>query len=106
MAVHELATNAVKYGAFLDDEGHLSVTWQRDGERLELVWRETLVRTLEASERSGFGTTVLKSMVGRALNAEVERIYHADGLEWRFAIPLAGIDPALAPAPADEPDSE
>ena len=106
MAVHELATNAVKYGAFLDDEGHLSVTWQRDGERLELVWREILVRTLEASERSGFGTTVLKSMVGRALNAEVERIYHADGLEWRFAIPLAGIDPALAPAPADEPDSE
>jgi two-component sensor histidine kinase len=106
MAMHELATNAVKYGAFQGDEGHLSVTWDRVGDHLELIWRETLVRMLETSERTGFGTTVLKSMVGGALEADVERICHDDGMEWRFAIPLAGIDPALAPAPANPADSQ
>lgn len=106
MAMHELATNAVKYGAFLDDEGHLSVTWDRVDDRLDLVWREKVARKIETSEHKGFGTTVLKSMVGGALDAQVERIGHDDGMEWRFAIPLAGIDPALAPAPAAEPDSE
>ena len=106
MAAHELSTNAVKYGAFAGDTGSLSVRWAWVDDRLEFVWRETVPQKLELSERTGFGTTVLKSMVGRSLGAEVTRICHEDGMEWRFAIPLEAIDPARAPAPEPAADSE
>jgi len=106
MAMHELSTNAVKYGAFGDGDGTLSVTWSLNGTVLELGWREFGVRIASQSERQGFGTTVLKSMVGGALGAEVERICHPGGIEWRFGIPLAAIDPELAPAPPESRAAE
>lgn len=104
MAVHELATNAVKYGAFADDGGCLAVTWTRSGDNLDLVWRETVRVRREDNGRVGFGTTVLKSMVARALGAQVDRLSHDDGIEWRFAIPLATIDPDRLAAGDDELD--
>ena len=102
MAAHELSTNAVKYGAFAVDGGHLSVRWSIVDDRLDLVWRETVPTGLVASERIGFGTTVLQNMVARSLGAQVERRCHDDGIEWHFDIPLSAIDPAHAPAPAAE----
>jgi two-component sensor histidine kinase len=104
MAAHELATNAVKYGAFQRDAGTLLVSWSRDDEALHLVWRETTPSFTPPSERRGFGTAVLENMVGRSLGATVERIVHPDGLEWRFDIPVAGIDPATAPDEAERKD--
>lgn len=106
MAAHELATNAVKYGAFAGDIGTLSVRWRIVDDKLDFTWRETVPELRPGSERSGFGTTVLKSMVGRALNAEVERTCHDDGIEWRFAIPLCSLDPAIAPPGVDEQPDE
>ena len=103
MAAHELSTNAVKYGAFAGDNGHLSVHWALVEDRLDFVWRETVPHLLVLSDRTGFGTTVLKSMVGRSLGAAVERICHDDGIEWQFAIPLSALDPARAPT-KDTPD--
>ena len=100
MAVHELATNAVKYGAFLRASGTLSVTWSRSGEALHLLWRETVTPFTPPTERRGFGTTVLESMVGRSLGAKVERIVRDDGLDWVFDIPAAAIDPAKGPEEA------
>lgn len=106
MAAHELSTNAVKYGAFAGDIGALAVRWARAGDRLDFTWRETVPHAVPPSDRTGFGTTVLKSMVGRALGAEVERILHDDGIEWRFSIPLSSIDPARPPASEGEAGSE
>ncbi|MET3927560.1 sensor histidine kinase [Devosia sp. 2618] len=97
MAAHELSTNAVKYGAFADDSGRLVVTWTVANERLDFVWRETVQRRLDPGDRVGFGTTVLKSMVGRSLGADVERISHDNGMEWRFSVPMAAIDPIRVP---------
>ena len=89
MAAHELATNAVKYGAFQKDGGSLTVTWTRDADSLNLdLARDGRAAFTPPSERRGFGTTVLESMVGRSLGAVVERIVNPDGLEWRFAIPV------------------
>ena len=99
MALHELSTNAAKYGAFSDETGTLEVHWTRPAGRLDLVWREKLRRRLVAGDRKGFGTTVLQAMVGGSLGADVERVAHDDGIEWRFSIPLAAIDPALTPVP-------
>lgn len=102
MALHELAANAMRYGAFADPEGRTSLDWEQRDETLHLCWRERLGRPLEPVARTGFGTTVLRSMVGGALGAKVEHIAHADGVEWRFAIPLSALDPAFAARRPDE----
>jgi two-component sensor histidine kinase len=106
MAAHELCTNAVKYGAFAGDVGTLAVHWRIVDQRLDIVWRETVPTGGVASERVGFGTTVLQSMVGRTLDADVERRSHDDGIEWHFVIPLDAIDPARAATPggAERPE--
>jgi len=108
MAVHELATNAVKYGAFADEAGLLSVTWTLVGEDVDLNWRERVKTRRRRSTRTGFGTTVLNSMVGGSLGAQVTRTMHRDGIEWRFLIPLDALNPnrrpdeVLAPQRHDE----
>jgi two-component sensor histidine kinase len=94
MAAHELATNAVKYGAFAGEGGRLNVSWERQGEAIAFVWREIGAVPGSATPRRGFGTTVLENMVGRSLGAEVKREAHPDGIEWRFSIPVAALDPA------------
>lgn len=94
MAAHELATNAVKYGAFSREGGRLCVSWERQGEAIAFVWREIGAVAGTSTPRRGFGTTVLENMVGRSLGAEVKRETHADGIEWRFSIPVASLDPA------------
>lgn len=103
MAGHELATNAAKYGAFANDDGQLQVNWKIHDDRLAFVWREQVKATSPRSDRRGFGTTVLESMVGVSLGAEVEGTLHPDGMEWKFDIPLAALDPDLSP---DEDEGE
>lgn len=93
MAAHELATNAVKYGAFARDGGRLAVTWKRIDDAAAFVWHESGDAPGEGAPRRGFGTTVLENMVGRSLGADVERVVHELGIEWRFTIPLASLDP-------------
>lgn len=93
MAAHELATNAVKYGAFARDGGRLEVTWKRIDDAVAFVWHESGNAPGEGTPRRGFGTTVLENMVGRSLGADVERVVHGLGIEWRFTIPLASLDP-------------
>jgi len=100
MAAHELATNAVKYGAFAEETGRLEVSWRIQGEAVDLVWREHVTTKRRRSARTGFGTTVLNSMVGGSLGADVTRTLHRDGIEWRFVIPLEALNPNRRP---DEP---
>jgi len=94
MAAHELATNAVKYGAFAREGGRLSVTWKREGDAVAFTWHETGSTPGVIQPRRGFGTTVLENMVGRSLNGEVNREVHERGITWRFTIPLASLDPS------------
>ncbi|WEK04107.1 MAG: sensor histidine kinase [Candidatus Devosia phytovorans] len=106
MALHELSTNAVKYGAFAEDGGTLAVTWAVADGKLDFLWRETVAQKLETSDRVGFGTTVLKSMVGRSLGADVERNCHGNGIEWHFSIPLSAVDPFHAKHGETDEDDE
>jgi two-component sensor histidine kinase len=88
LGLHELATNAAKYGAFSVPQGRLKVQWQlRDGS-FDLTWREHVPRLRRRAPRRGFGTEVIERMLVGALDAQPERILHRDGLEWRFVIPL------------------
>jgi two-component sensor histidine kinase len=100
MAAHELATNAVKYGAFQKDGGTLDVTWRHDAETLHIDWHERVEPFTPPGDRRGFGTTVLENMVGRSLGAKVERLVHPDGLEWVFDIPASAVDPSRGPEEA------
>lgn len=106
MALHELASNATRFGAFAEDEGRLELIWTTSEEMLSMRWREHLGRPLVLGERSGFGTIVLRTMVGGSLGAQVDRIVHADGVEWVFDVPLAALDPSFAAARPDEPDPQ
>jgi two-component sensor histidine kinase len=104
MALHELATNAVRHGAFSVPDGTLSLTWRVSSDELQLTWRETAAVPLVVDTgRTGFGTIVLRTMVGGALGAQVNREAHPNGVEWNFHVPLSALDPAFA---AERPDEK
>ncbi|MBN9331902.1 HWE histidine kinase domain-containing protein, partial [Devosia sp.] len=102
MALHELAVNATQYGAFADERGRLTLSWVDGDDQVDMRWRETLSGPLKASQRAGFGTTVLRAMVGGALGAQVERHEHPDGVEWTIDIPKTALDPSFAAVRPDE----
>ena len=93
LAVHELATNAAKYGAFATESGRLSVTWEKTPEALVLCWREYVPSLRRKAETRGFGTEVIERMLGGTLDAGIERNFHGDGLECRFTMPLEKVQP-------------
>jgi two-component sensor histidine kinase len=88
MAIHELATNAAKYGALSDEESRLEITWWRREGMLSLTWREYVKALKALPDRKGFGSVVLERMMGGTLEAEITRTLHPNGIEWHFAIPL------------------
>jgi two-component sensor histidine kinase len=102
MALHELATNASKYGAFSLPEGRLSAVWRVTGDAFDFTWREQVRRFRRRPERRGFGTEVIERMLKGALSATVERTWHRDGLEWRFGIPIERLRPLAAEEEEDE----
>lgn len=86
LALHELATNSAKYGAFSSPEGSVIVTWETaaPGAHLSFVWKETGGPTVAPPIRIGFGSKLLKTLFGRG---EVE--FARDGLVYRVQIPPA-----------------
>lgn len=89
MALHELATNATKYGALANGRGVVDLSWSISDGAFLIVWKETgadIATEAPAPPRKGFGTMVLERMLGMALDAKLERIMHIDGIEWRVRI--------------------
>src|SRR5215470_4842631 len=87
LALHELATNAGKYGALSTDKGRVDVTWGSDGGILTMSWTEREGPLVSAPTRRGFGTIVLEAMAARSLNGTVHLDYPASGLTWRLTCP-------------------
>lgn len=92
MALHELATNAGKYGALSHDAGKVRIEWKHvsagEAEALELAWRETGGPAVEAPTRRGFGARLLERGLRNDLDGDVELSYAAEGLVFRATIPL------------------
>jgi two-component sensor histidine kinase len=88
LALHELATNAAKYGAFSNGDGKLAVSWTTTGKngnkRLKFKWREDGGPPIVAPTHHGFGTSLLK-----ATFADVRIEYASQGLRCEIDIPLA-----------------
>ncbi len=89
LALHELATNAGKYGALSVETGHVDVRWRLEGDIFMMSWTERNGPPVSSPERHGFGSTVVGSMVERSVGGEVERNYVPSGLIWRLTCPVA-----------------
>jgi PAS domain S-box-containing protein len=88
LALHELATNAAKYGALSRDTGRIDIRWGCDGDSLNMSWIERDGPPVTEPERRGFGTTVMKAMAERSLDGAVQLDYARSGLIWRLTCPL------------------
>jgi two-component sensor histidine kinase len=92
MALHELATNAAKYGALSTPSGKVQISWRTlqapDGNSMcELSWEESGGPPVERPARRGFGRVVIERTVARALHGEVRIDYAATGLRWTLEFP-------------------
>ena len=85
MVLHELTTNASKYGALSCDEGRLAVSWDvapGDAEQLlALDWRESHGPPVSAPAREGFGTNLLRRIIADHSGGKVEFSFKPTGLE-------------------------
>ncbi|WP_207101152.1 CHASE domain-containing protein [Paracoccus shandongensis] len=94
LVFHELATNALKYGAAAQEGGRLNVTWSVDtasaGQTLKLRWEESTpaVAARMPGSASGFGTRLLGLMVEGELGGTIERHPQVDGLRIELSFPL------------------
>jgi len=92
MAIHELATNSVKYGALSVATGVLEVDWTvafgEDRDRLSLSWRERGGPRVETPTRKGFGTMLFERVLSVQLGAEITMDFLPSGLELGLSLPL------------------
>lgn len=88
IALHELATNAAKYGALSVTTGQVRVEWScaADG-RLVLCWTEAGGPPVNPPTRKGFGTTVVESMIRDSVKGRVQLDWRAEGLACEIAVP-------------------
>jgi PAS domain S-box-containing protein len=95
MALHELATNAMKYGALSGDNGRVSIAWLRSaqapGRRFIMTWSEHGGPPILTPKRRGFGRTLIEEMTASAVGGEVECRYDQRGLYWRLDAPEAEV---------------
>ena len=91
LALHELATNAVKYGALSSSQGQLSVSWTIDpppgAGGLKLDWRERGGPLVIHPKDKGFGHVVIKDMIEQAVGGSVELDFAEEGLHWSLQAP-------------------
>jgi len=91
LAVHELATNAGKYGALSTEAGRVDVCWQSRDDDFMMSWTERNGPPVRPPQRQGFGSTVIDSMARMTLDGEVELDYEPSGLAWRLTCPTANV---------------
>mgnify|MGYP003338500004 CR=1 FL=1 len=89
MALHELATNALKYGALAAPAGKVVLCWEETADRFVIDWRESGVPLMCVPTHHGFGTTLMRHIPARSLDAEVTIDYAPTGLHWRLDCSLA-----------------
>ena len=93
LALHELATNAAKYGALSNDEGIVEICWAVDDGNLTLIWTERGGPPVEKPAHTGFGTRLLERAVARDLGASVALDFEATGLVCTISAPVARLGP-------------
>lgn len=89
MALHELTTNAAKYGALSSPTGRVEISWQVDaGDRLHLRWVESGGPTVDPPGRRGFGTSVIGRALGGAIGGQSRIDWRREGVVCELEFPL------------------
>jgi PAS domain S-box-containing protein len=96
MALHELSTNAAKYGALSNQTGRVSISWMIDPESagdtaFQLKWVERGGPDVSPPARQGFGTTVIQRVAGQALNGSASLDYFPAGVVWTLRTPRSAV---------------
>ncbi len=106
LVLHELATNAAKYGALALPSGRLDLCWRLDEARgCEITWHEHGGPPVAPPSRAGFGTALIERSVPFDLGGESAVEYRPDGMRARFLLPASHVLGTAAPviAPAERP---
>jgi two-component sensor histidine kinase len=90
LVLHELATNAAKYGCLSCSEGELTIHWTLQGEDVDLLWTENGGPAIEAPPSfEGFGTQLSQRSIAGQLGGTLEREWRPEGLRVHMIIPLS-----------------
>jgi PAS domain S-box-containing protein len=96
MALHELFTNAVRYGALSNENGRIAIGWRfakSDSEPVfEMEWIERDGPPTAAPASRGFGSVIIEKMLSQRLNAVVDLSFGAEGLAWRLQAPSRNVE--------------
>ena len=102
LAIHELATNAVKYGAIAQPQGRLSVTWRvepgrgDEGQRLRIDWRETgVTMPQEPPSRRGYGSELITRALPYQLRARTTLEFTHEGVRCQVVLPAGAFTDVL-----------
>lgn len=88
LVIHELMTNAAKYGALSGTRGHVTIEWlQQAGNDVELTWREAGGPPVLPPTRRGFGTTIIESSIPHEIGGKVTLQYLVAGVRARLTLP-------------------
>lgn len=88
LAIHELATNAAKYGALGHPGGKVSVNWTRENGVVRIVWQETGGPPVPADRKRGFGTDLIEKIVAHELDNPVELDFAPEGVRCVITVPI------------------
>ncbi|MFM9845659.1 MAG: PAS domain S-box protein [Hyphomicrobiaceae bacterium] len=96
LSIHELATNASKYGALSVPAGRVSLTWSvvrgdKGEDRIRIAWAEKGGPPVKEPPRKGFGHIVIKKMIAQALDADVDLVFAPEGVTWTLHMPASFI---------------
>jgi PAS domain S-box-containing protein len=92
LALHELATNAGKYGALSTERGRVDIGWgMTNGDMFTMTWTEREGPPVIAPKRCGFGTLVMEAMAERSVYGVVDLDYAPSGLTWRLTCPATNV---------------
>lgn len=109
MALHEMATNAVKYGALSNETGTISITWavadHGSGYEVQFKWEEEGGPAISPPDSLGFGSTLVKASVSGTLDGRIDFDYPASGFCCRASIPLSAIQVDERQSVESSPDS-
>jgi PAS domain S-box-containing protein len=86
LVIHELATNAAKYGALSASEGQVAVQWRLDDDRLHIDWRESGGPPASSPMSGGFGSALIRITIERQLKGDVDFRWLPEGLQCEFAV--------------------
>jgi len=103
MVLHELSTNAAKYGAFSREAGTLDVSWRlTDDHTVELTWTERGGPPVTAQSRSGFGTKLITHVISYDLHGQADLAFDRDGFRCTLTFPIPADRNALPELRADK----